>query len=59
VYYWSGGDRLDDIEIKLTETESDDKAVEIDVLGGEEETERLWKTLRLLEKGMVPIKGLL
>lgn len=58
VYYWSAGDRVDEISVKLVanpeETEN-----EIVVQGNDEELERMWRTLEWTEKGMVKIPGLL
>ena len=40
--------------------ESDDQMeVEVNVLGDEEEIERMWRKLELEEKGMVKVEGLL
>ncbi|GMH85840.1 hypothetical protein TrST_g11619 [Triparma strigata] len=58
VYYWKGGDREDEFECKLVESD-DQMEVEVNVLGDEEEIERMWRKLELQEKGMVKIEGLL
>lgn len=58
IYYWSKGDRIDEISFKL-ETNDDDTENSITVLGSEEEIERMWRQLEWLEKGMVKVPGLL
>jgi len=61
VYYWSSGDRVDEFEIKLTDEGEDggESKIEVGVLGGEEEVDRMWRSLKLREKGMVEVKGFL
>ena len=58
VYYWRSGDREDNFELKLVEADDLSK-VEINVLGDEEEIDRMWRTLNFVEKGMVKVEGLL
>ncbi|GMH80316.1 hypothetical protein TL16_g08498 [Triparma laevis f. inornata] len=58
VYYWKSGDREDEFECKLVESD-DQMEVEVNVLGDEEEIERMWRKLELEEKGMVKVEGLL
>jgi Cofactor assembly of complex C subunit B len=58
VYYWSSGDRVDEISFKLSTTD-DDSENEIIVQGNDEEIERMWRTLEWQEKGMVKVEGIL
>jgi hypothetical protein len=58
VYYWRSGDREDNFELKLVEADDLSK-VEINVLGDEEEIDRMWRTLNFVEQGMVKVEGLL
>ena len=58
LYYWRSGDRVDDIKVKLAE--SDDAMLnEVTIEGNDDELERMWRTLDLREKGMVKVEGLL
>eukprot|EP00584_Thalassiosira_punctigera_P003465 CAMPEP_0172528524 /NCGR_PEP_ID=MMETSP1067-20121228/2896_1 /TAXON_ID=265564 ORGANISM="Thalassiosira punctigera, Strain Tpunct2005C2" /NCGR_SAMPLE_ID=MMETSP1067 /ASSEMBLY_ACC=CAM_ASM_000444 /LENGTH=287 /DNA_ID=CAMNT_0013312455 /DNA_START=41 /DNA_END=904 /DNA_ORIENTATION=+ len=58
IYYWRSGDRVDDIKVKLAE--SDDGSLnEVTIEGNDEEIERIWRTLELREKGMVKVEGIL
>ncbi len=59
VYYWSAGDRVDDISVKLVALNEAETENEIVVEGNDEELERMWRTLEWTEKGMVKIPGLL
>lgn len=56
-YYWSSGDRVDDLKVKLSSSD-DDLLNEITVEGNDEEIERMWRTLELQEKGMVKVEGI-
>jgi len=58
IYYWSAGDRVDDISVKLS-TNPEETENEILVQGSDEELERMWRTLEWREKGMVKVPGLL
>eukprot|EP00429_Kryptoperidinium_foliaceum_P054610 CAMPEP_0176083726 /NCGR_PEP_ID=MMETSP0120_2-20121206/41892_1 /TAXON_ID=160619 /ORGANISM="Kryptoperidinium foliaceum, Strain CCMP 1326" /LENGTH=222 /DNA_ID=CAMNT_0017417517 /DNA_START=14 /DNA_END=681 /DNA_ORIENTATION=- len=58
IYYWSKGDRVDEISFKL-EANDDDTENSITVQGSEEEIERMWRQLEWQEKGMVKVSGLL
>ena len=58
LYYWRSGDRVDDCQVKLSTNEGETEN-EIQVLGSEEELERMWRTLEWQEKGMVKVDGLL
>jgi hypothetical protein len=58
IYYWSSGDRVDEISFQLSVTD-DETENEIVMQGSEEEMERMWRTLGWQEKGMVRIEGLL
>mmetsp|Transcript_21848 Transcript_21848/g.61881 ORF Transcript_21848/g.61881 Transcript_21848/m.61881 type:complete len:268 (-) Transcript_21848:186-989(-) len=58
IYYWSKGDRIDEISFKM-EANDDDTENSITVLGSEEEIERMWRQLDWQEKGMVKVPGLL
>jgi len=52
---------VDEFEIKLTDEGEDggESKIEVGVLGGEEEVDRMWRSLKLREKGMVEVKGFL
>jgi hypothetical protein len=58
VYYWRSGDRVDEFQIKLTANDEETENA-IDVLGSEEEIERMWRALDWQEKGMVKVPSLL
>lgn len=58
LYYWKSGDRTDEIQIKLSSND-DESENEIYVIGDDEELSRMWKTLNLMEKGMVKIEGIM
>ena len=58
IYYWRSGDRVDDVQVKLAESD-DGTRNEITIEGNDEEIDRMWRTLELREKGMVPVEGLL
>lgn len=58
LYYWRSGDRVDDCEVKLSANDEETQN-EITIMGSEDEIERMWRTLELVEKGMVKIEGLL
>jgi Cofactor assembly of complex C subunit B len=58
LYYWKSGDRVDECSVKLL-TNSEETENEIIVQGNEEEIERMWRTMKWTEKGMVKIDGLL
>jgi Cofactor assembly of complex C subunit B len=58
IYYWRSGDRVDECSIKL-EANDDETENSIAVQGPEEEIERMWRTLKWQEKGMVKVPGLL
>lgn len=58
VYYWSAGDRVDEISVKLV-ANADETENEIIVQGNDEELERMWRTLEWTEKGMVKVPGIL
>ena len=58
LYYWRSGDRIDDIKVKLAESD-DAQFNEVTIEGNDDELERMWRTLDLREKGMVKVEGLL
>lgn len=58
LYYWSAGDRVDDVKVKLASND-DDSENEITIEGNDEELERMWRTLNLREKGMIKVEGIL
>ena len=49
LYHWRNGDREDELELRLIESD-DLKEVKINVMGDEEELERMWKTLNFFGK---------
>jgi len=57
LYYWKSGDRVDDIKVKLV-TNDEETENEIVVEGNDEEIERMWRTLKWTEKGMVKVEGI-
>lgn len=58
VYYWRSGDRVDEFQIKL-ESNDEDTENSINVLGSEEEIERMWRAMEWQEKGMVKVPSLM
>lgn len=58
IYYWNAGDRVDTIQIQLS-TNSDETMNEMIVYGPDDEMERMWRTLQLQEKNMIPIPSIL
>lgn len=58
LYYWRSGDRVDEFSIKLVAND-DETENSINILGSEEEIERMWRTMEWQEKGMVKVSGLL
>ena len=58
VYYWQAGDRTDTIQIQLS-TNEEESMNEMIVYGPEDEMERMWRTLSLQEKDMIPVASIL
>ena len=58
IYYWRSGDRVDDVRVKLAESDDGTKN-EVTIEGNDEEIDRMWRTLELSEKGMVRVEGIL
>lgn len=58
LYYWRSGDRIDDIKVKLAESD-DAQFNEVTIEGNDDELERMWRALDLREKGMVKVEGIL
>jgi hypothetical protein len=58
IYYWNAGDRVDTIQIQLS-TNTDETINEIVIYGTDDEMERMWRTLQLQEKNMIPISSIL
>ncbi|CAM9981085.1 unnamed protein product, partial [Phaeothamnion confervicola] len=58
VYYWQNASRQDRASVRL-ETADDDKQTELIITAGEEELDRLAKTMGYQEKGKIRVKGLL
>jgi len=58
IYYWRSGDREDEFKVKLS-TNEEETANEIILQGNDEEIDRMWRALDLVEKGMVRVEGLL
>lgn len=58
LYYWNNASRIEKAQVRL-ETAEDDSLTEIKILAGEEELDRMAKTMGYEQKGMVRVKGLL
>ena len=58
IYYWNAGDRVDTIQIQLS-TNTDETINDITMYGPDDEMERMWRTLQLQEKNMIPISSIL
>ncbi|KAG5177103.1 CPLD51 protein required for cyt b6 assembly [Tribonema minus] len=58
VYYWNNAQRKDKAQVRL-ETTDDDTTVEIRITAGEEELDRMAKTMGYQQKGMIRVKGIL
>jgi len=56
IYYWRSGDRVDDIQVKLS-TNDEETENKIVVEGNDEEIDRMWRALNWAEKGMVRVEG--
>ncbi len=59
LYYWKSGDRVDEVKVKLLQPDENPKENEIVIQGPEEELERMWRALNLVEKGMIKVEGIL
>eukprot|EP00200_Dunaliella_tertiolecta_P003978 CAMPEP_0202351090 /NCGR_PEP_ID=MMETSP1126-20121109/7891_1 /ASSEMBLY_ACC=CAM_ASM_000457 /TAXON_ID=3047 /ORGANISM="Dunaliella tertiolecta, Strain CCMP1320" /LENGTH=294 /DNA_ID=CAMNT_0048943171 /DNA_START=126 /DNA_END=1010 /DNA_ORIENTATION=+ len=57
-YYFSRGTRQEEVKVKMA-TADDELTTDIIIEGDPEEIDRFRKELNLMEKGMVPVKGLL
>ena len=57
IYYWRSGDRTDEFSIKL-EANDDETENSINVMGSEDEIERMYKALEWQEKGMIKVEPL-
>ena len=59
LYYWKSGDRVDEVKVKLLQSDENPKENEIIIQGPDEELERMWRALSLVEKGMIKVEGIL
>ncbi|KAI3424720.1 hypothetical protein D9Q98_008109 [Chlorella vulgaris] len=57
-YYWRNAERTEEFRVKMV-TSDDEMTTDIVVEGDDEEIERFWKELGLVEKGKVLVKGIL
>ncbi|KAL4422257.1 hypothetical protein ABPG75_008454 [Micractinium tetrahymenae] len=57
-YYWQNAERTEEFKVKMV-TSDDEQTTDIVVQGDDEEIERFWKELGLMEKGKVLVKGIL
>ncbi|KAI7838653.1 hypothetical protein COHA_007579 [Chlorella ohadii] len=57
-YYWQNAERTEVFKVKMV-TSDDEQTTDITVEGDDEEIERFWKELGLMEKGKVLVKGIL
>lgn len=58
LFYWKSGDRVDDIQVKLS-CNDDESENEVAVEGNDEEIDRMWRALQLTEKGMVKVEAII
>lgn len=57
-YYYTNAERKDEIQVKMVMAD-DEMETDVIVQGNSEEVERFWKDLKLKEKGMVYVEGIL
>lgn len=57
LFYWNSGDRVDDIQVKLSSND-DDTQNQVAIMGNDEELDRFWRALGLVEQGMVRVEGI-
>ncbi|PSC68181.1 CPLD51 required for cyt b6 assembly [Micractinium conductrix] len=57
-YYWKNAERTEQFKVKMV-TSDDEQTTDIVVEGDDEEIERFWKEMGLMEKGKVLVKGIL
>ena len=56
-YYWSNAERKEQVKVKMV-TLDDDSETEVIVEGDREELERFARSMKVVEKGKVYVKGL-
>lgn len=57
LYYWQRSQRTEQVQVKMV-TADDERSADVIIQGSDEEVERLRRELKLMEKGMVYVKGI-